>query len=195
MPWNANPRTYAVGERLRALWLNQFQRDNTNYLKGRLLAQWPAQALSGGMGTTRPRGPLEVLTANLGYYVWEFAADDDQQVHGFCTMPVDHVGDESPQVKLTWDSDATSGAVRWQVRAQAIGAGEADPTAALSSSVAFTATVNATANRKTVTTLTLAISGVEADDLIYWTIRRIGSNSGDTAAGVANLRIVTVEAG
>ena len=45
MPAFTPPRTYGIGEILRAAWLNLFHRDNLLYLKGRLLAQWPAHGL------------------------------------------------------------------------------------------------------------------------------------------------------
>ena len=106
-----------------------------------------------------------------------------RQVYDHFQLPTDWTSPIHAQV--TWRTSATTGNVKWQVKLDGLGDGDAfDPTY----NTASVATVNAngTSNRITITTISnIDTTGISADDILYFNFARLGDT--DTCATAAEL--------
>ena len=111
MAWT-NPLTWETEQVVSASDLNTHLRDNLKYMKGRVLAQWPAHALATS-DSDSAGGPdvSSVISGAASEYL--FADDADQKVYGYFAAPQDFAGDTPLVARLYWSAAATTGSVRW----------------------------------------------------------------------------------
>lgn len=193
MAWTT-PDDWKTGQVVSASDLNTHLRDNLNYLKGRVLAQWPAHALAIG-DSNAADGPdvSSVISGAASEYL--FADDADQKVYGYFAAPQDFVGDTPLVAKLYWTSAATTGSVRWEIWLGGWGAGEDPNTHGLSIDGHVIATAATTANNLSIATITVALPHIAANDLVCLEVRRNGDETADSMTGNARLHFVQLEVG
>ncbi|MYD95411.1 MAG: hypothetical protein F4Y02_17385 [Chloroflexi bacterium] len=192
MAWT-NPLTWETEQVVSASDLNTHLRDNLKYMKGRVLAQWPAHALAIGESNAAD-GPdvSSVISGAASEYL--FADDADQKVYGYFAAPQDFAGDTPLVVRLYWSAAATTGTVRWKAGILAWGSGEAMTGSHAGTGV--TADVSTTTNQLAVTAITITNPGIAANDLICLEIeRQAATNTPDTMSGDARLHFVQLEVG
>lgn len=192
MAWT-RPSDWTTGQVVSAADLNTQVRDNLKYLKGRVLAQWPAHALAIG-DSNAADGPEASSVISGAASEYQFADDADQKAYGYFAAPQDFVGDTPLVVRLYWTAAATTGSVRWEAGILAWGSGQAMTGSHAGTGV--TADVSATTNQLTVTAITITNPGIVANDLVCLEIeRQAATNTPDTMSGDARLHFVQLEVG
>ena len=192
MAWTT-PSDWTTGQVVSASNLNTQVRDNLKYLKGRVLAQWPAQTLAVSASDAADGPELSSVVSGAAYE-YQFADDASEKVYGYFVAPQDFVGDTPLVVRLYWTAAATTGSVRWETGILAWGSGEALTGSHAGTGV--TADASATTNQLTVTAITITNPGMAANDLVCLEIERQATETTpDTMSGDARLHFVQLEVG
>lgn len=87
MAWT-NPLTWETGRVVSASDLDTHLRDNLKYLKGRVLAQWPAHALAISDSDAADGPELSSVISDAASE-YRFADDASQKVYGYFAAPQD----------------------------------------------------------------------------------------------------------
>lgn len=192
MAWT-NPLTWATGQVVSASDLNTHLRDNLKYLKGRVLAQWPAQTLATGTSDAAEGPELSSIIGGAAYE-YRFVDDASRKVYGYFAAPPGFVGDAPLVVRLYWSAAATTGLVHWSIGILGWSRGEALTGSHVGTGVS--GSPSGTGNQLNITTITLASAGISANDLICLEIeRQAAANTPDTMSGDARLHFVQLEVG
>ena len=191
MTWT-DPLTWETEQVVSASDLNTHLRDNLKYLKGRVLAQWPAHALATG-DSDAADGPEVSSVISGAASEYRFADDADQKVYGYFAAPQDFLGDTPLVARLYWTAAATTGSVRWEAGILAWGSGEAMTGSHAGTGV--TADVSTTTNQLAVTAFTITNHSIAANDFICLEIERHATDALDTMSGDARLHFVQLEVG
>ena len=193
MAWT-NPLTWETGQVVSASDLNTHLRDNERYLRGRVLAQWPASTLATSTSDVAVGPELSSVISGAAYE-YRFADDASQKVYGYFAAPPGFVGDTPLVAKLYWTASSTTGAARWEISLGSWSAGELPNTHVVPSDGFALATVATTANHLSIATITVALPDIAANDLVCLQVARNSEETTDTMTGDARLHFVQLEVG
>ena len=177
---------------------------NPGYLKGRVLWQYPPQALLPGRGSTGevgPTGPEPNTAAEwLRSYKLDFPKSGDAHVYQQFACPPDFIGNGTGDVNIAvlvyWNSAEVTGNVRWRVRARAVAEGENwNESSAWDAEASETDAVQDMAGELSVAVWTLTVTGLTARDLVGIEISRDVGHAEDTALEAATLIYTQGETG
>ena len=172
--------------------LNTYVRDNTNYLKGRVIAQWDASSFDEDLSAAAAyeEDDSGTYTARL----LEFDPDDQQTMVSQWMAAESASGDSAPRFKIVWSSTETTGGVRWQIRLAVVSDGD-DPLSPSFSSWQVTDQPHGTSGRRVTAEITASSLSLTADDLLILEIERLAADGADTMDEAARLHHVSLEHG
>ena len=178
---------------------------NPRFLRGRILWQFPAQALFpaiSGHGTgTGAIGPTPHTEA-----AWTRALDGtypqnvDSYAYQLFALPPQFIGNGSGNVNVTVRiyslARAVTGSVRWQARLKAVADGEDfDGVTTWDGTGACTCPVATTLGQLDVAEFSVSVAGLAANDLVALEVARLGTHADDNLAADAQLLYIQGEAG
>ena len=203
MPWY-DPAVLAFRTLVGVTHWTNFVYHNTRFLRGRIIWQFPAQALLPGITGHGGLGPTGPKPHDTAAWIRDFDAvypkDVDRVAFQKFALPGNFVGNGAGNVNVKvfvyFIARSGTGAVRWRARLKAVAEGEAwDTATGWDAEGACTCSVESTVGRLGMAEFTVTVAGLTAKDLVALEIARVGSHADDNMQANAELIYCQGEAG
>ena len=169
--------------------------DAAEYMKGRALPFWPAEAFRPGRSTGNDVSVQETDKVPGSAYEIEFPNEDTRQdSYGYFICPQDYTGDDSLKALIYWAGDDDSESVRWQIGIRGWNHGE-DMTGSHTNSDAGTFSSGDDISNLRISELEIISPALSAKDLVCCEIVRFPTHTGDTLSASAFVFGIALEAG
>ena len=169
--------------------------DAVEYMKGRALPFWPAEAFRPGRSTGNDVSVQETDKIPGAAYEIEFPNEDARQdSYGYFICPQDYGGDDSFKLLIYWAGDDNGESVRWQAGIRAWGHGE-DMVGFHTNSAADTFSSGDDTSNLRISELIITSPALSARDWVCCEVVRFPTHSGDTLGSSAFVFGIALEVG